>query len=83
MSLLSVLLDEAYAYLHRALCASALRRKLLTLPFRRDVEVTPQSTAAMHAALTRAMQVGNAPASAYGLVCVSMVVVGMGGSICL
>lgn len=59
MTLLSTLLDEAYAYLHRALCAGALRRKLITLPFRRDVMLTPASAAAMQRALLRGMQVGS------------------------
>lgn len=58
ISLLSTLLDEAYSYMHRFLCASALQRKLFTMPFNREVEINPRRTAAMRACLAFCRQVG-------------------------
>ena len=43
------LLDEAYSYLHRYLCASVLNRKIFLLPFNRDVDV--QDTAVLDAVI--------------------------------
>lgn len=51
LSLLRPLLEEAYSYLQRAICASTLGRKLFLLPFNRDVVVTEHTVAAMRSAL--------------------------------
>lgn len=64
INLLSTLLDEAYGYLHSVLCASALGRKLITMPFQRDVDISVHGAAAMHAALAHAMQASGKEASA-------------------
>lgn len=57
LNFLSTLLDEAHTHLHNNLCASVLRRKLVTLPFNRDVQVTLGDVRAMHACLQHAQQV--------------------------
>ncbi|KAG2451920.1 hypothetical protein HYH02_003695 [Chlamydomonas schloesseri] len=56
LTFLSTLLDEAYAYLHGALCAGVLGRKLFTLPFHRDIELTPTRVRRMRAALGHCMR---------------------------
>ena len=61
---LSQLIDEAYYYLHRHLTASLMCRRLLRLPFHRDVKLTVQHVAMMHDCLTRCMR-------ASGVVCVA------------
>ena len=58
LAFLSTLLDEADAYLHGALCAGVLGRKLFTMPFHRDIELTPARVLRMRAALAHCMQVG-------------------------
>lgn len=52
---LSQLIDEAYYYLHRHLTASLMGRRLLRLPFDRDVSLSPQDVAKMHDCLSRCM----------------------------
>lgn len=59
LNLLPTLIDEAYSHLHSVLTASVLGRKLFTLPFQRDVQLTVQSTKAMRAALNYCQQVGS------------------------
>uniref|UniRef100_A0A7R9V0Q8 ubiquitinyl hydrolase 1 n=1 Tax=Chlamydomonas euryale TaxID=1486919 RepID=A0A7R9V0Q8_9CHLO len=54
----SALLDEAYTHLHRYLTASALGRRLLLLPFNRDVQMTEAHARAMRAALQHCQKVG-------------------------
>ncbi len=54
---LSQLLDEAHAHLHATLCASVLGRKLVRLPFHRDVELTPEGAERLLACLTHCMHV--------------------------
>ena len=61
---LSQLIDEAYYYLHRHLTASLMCRRLLRLPFHRDVKLTAQDVAMMRDCLSRCM-------SACGAVCVA------------
>jgi hypothetical protein len=61
---LSQLIDEAYYYLHRHLTASLMCRRLLQLPFHRDVKLTAQDVAMMHDCLIRCMK-------ASGVVCVA------------
>ena len=61
---LSQLIDEAYYYLHRHLTASLMNRRLLRLPFHRDVKLTEQDVAIMHDCLVRCME-------ARGVVCVA------------
>ena len=61
---LSQLIDEAYYYLHRHLTASLMCRRLLRLPFHRDVKLSEQGVATMHDCLVRCMK-------ASGVVCVS------------
>eukprot|EP00198_Chlamydomonas_reinhardtii_P007687 XP_001697024.1 predicted protein [Chlamydomonas reinhardtii] len=56
LTFLSTLLDEAYAYLHGALCAGVLGRKLFTMPFQRDIELTPARAMRMRAALAHCMR---------------------------
>ncbi|KAG2455049.1 hypothetical protein HYH02_000874 [Chlamydomonas schloesseri] len=56
LTCLSTLLDEAYAYLHGALCAGALGRKLFTLPFHRDVGLTPARVRRMRSSLAHCAQ---------------------------
>eukprot|EP00198_Chlamydomonas_reinhardtii_P008814 XP_001698151.1 predicted protein [Chlamydomonas reinhardtii] len=56
LAFLSTLLDEADAYLHGALCAGVLGRKLFTMPFHRDIELTPARVLRMRAALAHCMQ---------------------------
>ena len=62
LAFLSTLLDEAYAYLHGALCAGVLGRKLFTMPFHRDIELTPARVLRMRAALAHCMQVSDSRA---------------------
>ena len=57
LNLLSTLLDEAYGFLHRFMCASALGRKVFTLPFSRDVDITFEGARAMRACLQYCQQV--------------------------
>ena len=57
LNLLSILLDEAHGFLHRYMCASVLGRKVFTLPFSRDVEVTVEGAMAMKACLQYCQQV--------------------------
>ena len=52
---LSQLIDEAYYYLHRHLTASLMGRRLLRLPFHRDVNLTLHDVKVMHDCLTRCM----------------------------
>ncbi|KAG2441624.1 hypothetical protein HXX76_003244 [Chlamydomonas incerta] len=56
LTFLSTLLDEAYAYLHGALCAGVLGRKLFTMPFHRDIELRPARVLRMRAALVHCKQ---------------------------
>ncbi|KAG2441635.1 hypothetical protein HXX76_003254 [Chlamydomonas incerta] len=56
LTFLATLLDEAYAYLHGALCAGVLGRKLFTMPFHRDIELTPARVRRMRAALVHCKQ---------------------------
>ncbi len=51
LNFLSALLPEAYGHLHQHLCASALHRKLLLLPFHRDVVVDARVAHAMMVAV--------------------------------
>ena len=57
---LSQLIDEAYYYLHRHLTASLMCRRLLRLPFHRDVKLTPLDVAKMHDSLSRCMRMRGA-----------------------
>ena len=52
---LSQLLFEAYHYLHRHLTASLMCRRLLLLPFHRDVKLTLKDIEKMHDSLMRCM----------------------------
>ncbi len=56
LNLLSTLLDEAFDHLHQHLCASVLGRRILTLPFHRDVQLTVQQAHAMHTCLNYCQQ---------------------------
>ncbi len=58
LHLLSPLLDEAHAHLHATLCASVLGRKLLRLPFHRDVQLTPKGAQRLLDCLRRCRKVG-------------------------
>ncbi len=58
LNFLSTLMEEAYAHLHNYLCASVLGRKLFTLPFNRDVEMTVARAKAMKACVIYSQQVG-------------------------
>ncbi|KAG2492053.1 hypothetical protein HYH03_009551 [Edaphochlamys debaryana] len=58
LNFLSVLLDEAYGHLHTHLTASVLGRKLFTLPFHRDVELTEARVQAMASAMRHCQQDG-------------------------
>ncbi|KAG2494612.1 hypothetical protein HYH03_007377 [Edaphochlamys debaryana] len=58
LNFLSVLLDEAYGHLHAHLTASVLGRKLFTLPFHRDVELTEARVQAMASAMRHCRQDG-------------------------
>lgn len=57
---LTQLLDEAAAYLHRMLTASALGRRVFHLPFSRDVVLTAERTQALHSSLACCRRVGGA-----------------------
>jgi hypothetical protein len=57
LNFLSRLLDEAHGHLHNTLCASELGRKLIVLPFNRDVAVSAATAREMHACLQYALQV--------------------------
>ena len=59
LNLLSTLLDEAYGFLHRFMCASVLGRKVFTLPFSRDVDITVEGARAMRACLQYCQQVSD------------------------
>ncbi len=59
LTFLSTLLDEAHAYLHGALCAGVLGRKLFTLPFHRDVDLTPARVDRMRGALMHCIRVSS------------------------
>ena len=61
---LSALMGEAYEYLHWALTASPLCRRVCLLPFHRDVQVSARNVRAMRSSITRYAAVG-------GAVCVS------------
>jgi hypothetical protein len=52
-----MLLAEARGHLHQYLCASVLGRKLLTLPFHRDVELDLGGARAMRAAVEHCRRV--------------------------
>lgn len=52
---LSQLIDEAYYYLHRHLTASLMGRRLLQLPFHRDVGLVPQDVLVIQDCLKRCM----------------------------
>jgi hypothetical protein len=58
LNFLSQLLPEAFAHLHLHLCASVLGRKLMQLPFHRDVELDLAGARAMRAAVEHCRQVG-------------------------
>ena len=58
LNLLSTLLHEAHAHLHNNLCASVLGRKLLLLPFHRDVALGLAGARAMRAAVEHCRRVG-------------------------
>ncbi|KAG2492072.1 hypothetical protein HYH03_009568 [Edaphochlamys debaryana] len=58
LNFLSTLLDEAYGHLHAHLTASVLGRKLFTLPFHRDVELTEARVHAMASAIRHCQQDG-------------------------
>ncbi|KAG2486452.1 hypothetical protein HYH03_014899 [Edaphochlamys debaryana] len=58
LTFLSTLLDEAYGHLHAALTATLLGRRLLALPFHRDVELTAAGARAMTAALRHCQRDG-------------------------
>jgi hypothetical protein len=60
LNFLSTLLPEAFAYLHQHLCASVLGRKLLLLPFHRDVDLDLNAARAMRAAAEHCKMVGAA-----------------------
>ncbi len=59
LNFLSALLPEAYGHLHQHLCASALHRKLLLLPFHRDVVLDASAAQAMMATVQYCKQVGS------------------------
>ncbi|KAG2501267.1 hypothetical protein HYH03_001073 [Edaphochlamys debaryana] len=58
LNFLSTLLDEAYGHLHAHLTASVLSRKLFTLPFHRDVELTQKRVQAMASAMRHCQKDG-------------------------
>jgi hypothetical protein len=58
LNFLSQLLPEAFAHLHMHLCASVLGRKLLQLPFNRDLELDLAGARAMRAAVEHCRRVG-------------------------
>ena len=57
LNLLSTLRDEAFGDLHNSLCAGLLGRKLFTLPFHRDVQITEQQARTVLACLAYCQQV--------------------------
>lgn len=58
LNFLSQLLPEAFAHLHQHLCGSVLGRKLLLLPFNRDVDLDVGGARAMRAAVEHCKRVG-------------------------
>ena len=67
LNLLSTLLDEAYGFLHRFLCASVLGRKVFTLPFSRDVDITVAGVRAMRSCLQYCQQVRRGGTADWGV----------------
>lgn len=57
LNFLSPLLAMSYQHLHNTLTASVLNCKLFTMPFHRDVELTPHGAHAMLGALAYCQQV--------------------------
>lgn len=65
LNFLNTLMGEAYSHLHNTMCASVLGRKLFTMPFHRDVDITAARAQEMHASINLCQQVNVGPISSW------------------